>query len=75
VRILIERRDGNRWHWRLNAFGEEYQSPRSEASPVKAAEQVENHLTQIELSRHIKTNAQETRPSAIENDRAEQNGG
>jgi hypothetical protein len=54
IRILIERRDGGRWYWQLNAYGDEHYGKRSEPSPVKAAEQVENHLAQIELSRRSK---------------------
>jgi hypothetical protein len=54
VRILIDRRDGNRWYWKLNAYGEEHYCQRSEHSPAKAAEQAEAYLTQIDLSRHYK---------------------
>ena len=57
VRILIDRREGNRWYWKLNAYGEEHSCQRSEASSAKAAEQVEAHLTQIELSRHYRKQA------------------
>ena len=52
IRILIERRDGNRFYWTLNAYGDEIYCNRSEASPVKAAEVAESSLMQIELSRH-----------------------
>ena len=24
IRITIDRRDGNRWYWKLNAYGDEY---------------------------------------------------
>jgi hypothetical protein len=54
VRILIDRREGNRFYWRLNAYGEEYFPQRSEATAAKAAEQAEALLTQVELSRHCK---------------------
>jgi hypothetical protein len=54
VRILIDRRDGNRWYWKLNAYGEEHYCKHSVLSPAKAAEQVEALLTQVELSRHYK---------------------
>ena len=55
VRILIERRAGNRWYWQLNAYGDEHYCMRSEASPAKAAEQVALHLAQIEESRERNT--------------------
>jgi len=54
VRILIDRRDGNRWYWKLNAYGEEHYCKHSVLSPAKAAEQVEALLTQVKLYRHYK---------------------
>jgi hypothetical protein len=57
VRILIERREGNRYYWTLTAYGDEHYCKHSEASPARAAEQVETHLMQIELSRHYKQRA------------------
>jgi hypothetical protein len=52
VRILIERRDGSRFYWTLNAYGDEHYCSRSEMSPTKAAEAAEATLMQIETSRH-----------------------
>lgn len=57
VRILIERRDGNRFYWTLNAYGEELYGHRSEASLAKAAEVAESSLMQIDLAKHYRKQA------------------
>jgi hypothetical protein len=51
VRIVIDRREGNRWYWKLNAYGEEYYYGRSEASPTKAVQAAESQLSAVDLSR------------------------
>ena len=54
LRITIDRRDGSRWYWKLNAYGEEIICHRSEVSPVKAAETAEHSMMQVDLTRHYK---------------------
>jgi hypothetical protein len=51
VRVTIDRREGNRWYWKLNAFGEEYFDGRSEASPTKAVQAAESRLFTVEHSK------------------------
>ncbi|MGC1643196.1 MAG: hypothetical protein WA781_21595, partial [Pseudolabrys sp.] len=45
IRITIDRRDSNRWYWRLNAYGDEYfDVGHGEASPAKAVQAAESRL-------------------------------
>ncbi|MFZ1216644.1 MAG: hypothetical protein WAO13_25195 [Pseudolabrys sp.] len=53
VRIVIERQAGNRWTWRLTAYGDEYYDGHSEASPVKAVQAEESRLFAVEVARRM----------------------
>jgi hypothetical protein len=55
VRIVIDRREGNRWYWKLNAYGDEYPCKLSEASPAKAIQEAEDQLFRVEVSRKRRT--------------------
>jgi hypothetical protein len=56
VRIVIDRRAGGRWHYKLNVQGREYYGRTTgEVSPTKCAEDAERCLSQIELSRQRRT--------------------
>ena len=49
--ITIDRRDGNRWYWKLNAYGDEYYDGRGEASPAKAVQAAETRLFAVEVAK------------------------
>jgi hypothetical protein len=51
IRITIDRRDGNRWYWKLNAYGDEYYDGRGEASPAKAVQAAETRLFAVEVAK------------------------
>jgi hypothetical protein len=51
IRITIDRRDGNRWYWKLNAYGDEYYDGRGEASPAKAVQAAESRLFNVEVAK------------------------
>ena len=51
IRITIDRRDGNRWYWKLNAYGDEYYDGRGEASPAKAVQAAETRLFTVEVAK------------------------
>jgi len=55
IRVVIERRGGGRWYWKMTAFGTEYRGKRSECSPVKAGEQAEAQIAQIEAAKEKAT--------------------
>ena len=51
IRITIDRRDGNRWYWKLDAYGDEYYDGRGEASPAKAVQAAESRLFNVEVAK------------------------
>ena len=51
IRITIDRRDSNRWYWKLNAYGDEYFDGRGEASPAKAVQAAETRLFAVEVAK------------------------
>ena len=51
ILITIDRRDGNRWYWKLNAYGDEYYDGRGEASPAKAVQAAESRLFNVEVAK------------------------
>ena len=51
IRITIDRRDSNRWYWKLNAYGDEYYDGRGEASPAKAVQAAETRLFAVEVAK------------------------
>jgi hypothetical protein len=58
IRIVIDRRAGGRWRYRLNVQGQEYYGRTvGEATLTKAAEDAERCLSQIEISRQIRRTA------------------
>jgi hypothetical protein len=42
---------GNRWYWKLNAYGDEYYDGRGEASPAKAVQAAETRLFAVEVAK------------------------
>ncbi|MGA6999083.1 MAG: hypothetical protein WBZ22_22945 [Pseudolabrys sp.] len=52
IRIVIERQAGNRWTWRLTAYGDEYfDVGHGEASPAKAVQAAESRLFTVEVAK------------------------
>ncbi|MGA9516909.1 MAG: hypothetical protein WBV51_25575 [Pseudolabrys sp.] len=51
IRIVIERQAGNRWTWRLTAYGDEYFDGHSQASPAKAVQAAESRLFTVEVAK------------------------
>ncbi|MGB6808104.1 MAG: hypothetical protein WBE81_16110 [Pseudolabrys sp.] len=52
IRITIDRRDSNRWYWKLNAYGDEYfDVGHGEASPAKAVQAAESRLFTVEVAK------------------------
>jgi hypothetical protein len=51
VRIVIDRREGNRWYWKLTAYGVEYRASGSEATAAKAAAEAQSQLWRVEFSK------------------------